>query len=201
MPFVYAEFIDKRMRLRKLQTSWRGYWDRICGVKSIYKSMSCSRKCLQFHKHTNGLETCSVLKRSHFLNHNCFSSDLNTLNLSFIIIHNFCTLKPFQSQNRAVVERSWELQRWDAVFLLNSLIRKMFNTCYKVQRAVYIKGSKTELLFTLSNNSQVAFLFLFLFCCCCCCCFCLFAFSRAALMAHGGSQSRGPIGATATRDP
>ena len=27
--------------------------------------------------------------------------------------------------------------------------------------------------------------------------FCLFAFSRATLMAHGGSQARGPIGAAA----
>ena len=29
----------------------------------------------------------------------------------------------------------------------------------------------------------------------CCCCSCLFAFSRAAPVAYGGSQARGPTGA------
>jgi len=41
------------------------------------------------------------------------------------------------------------------------------------------------------NGTPLKFFFFFFF-------FCLFAFSRTALMAYGGSQARGQIGAAAT---
>ena len=47
------------------------------------------------------------------------------------------------------------------------------------------------------KSTHLFFFLLLLLCVCVCVCVCVFAFSRAAPMAYGGSQARGPIGAVA----
>ena len=70
------------------------YWGHICGVKSIYKSMSSSWKHLQFYKYKSGLESFLVLKYSHFWEENCIFY-LNIFDCVFIIAHYLCSLTPF----------------------------------------------------------------------------------------------------------
>lgn len=37
MSFVYAELVDKKLKFKKLQTLYSGYWDQICGV-NLFKN-------------------------------------------------------------------------------------------------------------------------------------------------------------------